>query len=124
MLGGSNETKHDSVILKNSPKKQKGWNASPSVGPGYSQSCRHLFFSFRKHLPWTNRAGIDTKVKRGVTDSTHSGKLLFWICLFLPATHELSVPIFTDTQGVTSPRSHKEEVAELGFEPSHVGAGS
>ena len=86
LLGGSNETKHDSVILKNSPKRQKGWNASPSVGPGYSQSCRHLFYSFRKHLPWANRASIDIKVKRGVTDSTHC-KVTTVLDLFVPSSN-------------------------------------
>ena len=40
-----------------------------------------------------------------------------------PMNYAKSVPIFTSTQRVMSPRSHKYELAELGFEPSHVGAG-
>ena len=89
MLGGLNGTKHDSEILKYSPKRQKGWNASQLVGAGYSLSSKHLSYSFQKHLPWANRAGIDIKVKRGVTQSTHCRLTTVLDVLFLPAAHEL-----------------------------------
>ena len=69
-------------------KRQEGWNASQSIGPGYSLSWKHLC-SFKKHLPWANRAGIDRKVKRGVTHSTHCRLTTVLEFLFLPAVHEL-----------------------------------
>ena len=109
LLGGLNGTKHDSEILKYSPKTQKGWNASQLVGPGYSLSCKHLLYSFQKHLLWANRAGIDIKVKRGVIHSTHCR--LTTVQEFCssqqPMNYALSVPIITDPQWVTRPRSHK-----------------
>ena len=71
LLGGLNGTKHASVIVKNLPKRQKGWNVSQLVGPGYSLSCKHLLYSFKKHLAWANRIVMDIKVLRGVTHSAH-----------------------------------------------------
>lgn len=70
-LLGLNGTKHDSVIVKNLPKRLKGWNVSQSVVPGYSLSCKHLLYSFKKHLPWTNRVVMDIKILRGVTYRAH-----------------------------------------------------
>ena len=70
-LVGLNGTKHDSVIVKNSPQRLKGWNVSQSVVAGYSLSRKHLLYSYRKHLPWANRVVMDIKVLRGVTHSAH-----------------------------------------------------
>ena len=51
-----------------------------------------------------------------------AGRTLLWIHLFLPAAPELCTqcPHFHRNRKVNWPRSHREEVAELGFEPRYL----
>ena len=51
-----------------------------------------------------------------------AGRALLWIHLFLPAAPELCTlcPHFHRHRKVNWPRSHRQEVAELGFEPGYL----
>ena len=97
----------------------------PSLAPKETSDYNSQVLSAEKGALRTwgcSEAVVDTTVTRGHTCCAHCRSSSALIHLFLPAAPELCTlcPHFHRHRKVNWPRSHRQEVAELGFEPGYL----